>query len=105
MSYLDKLKQMTAWDIDPTLSEDELNDLLGAAAVEDSAGHSPIDVAWTPAYDLNTAAAAGWLIKAARAAATVDEPTAGAVTSKVFDNCCAMARMYAAKRTASVTVR
>jgi len=107
MEPLDKLKQMTAWDAYPALTEDELNDLLGAAAMEDSAGHSPIDVAWTPVYDLNTAAAACWLIKAARAAATVevDPPGSGIVTSKVFDNCRAMARLYAAKRNACVSVR
>ena len=70
MEPLDKLKQMTAWDAYPALTEDELNDLLGAAAMEDSAGHSPIDVAWTPVYDLNTAAGAGWL-KKPRLAVTV----------------------------------
>jgi len=102
---IDKLKQMTAWEASPTLTEDELNDLLGAAAVGDSLGRIPTDEAWTPTYDLNTAAAGGWLIKAGRAAATTDEPTAGVVTSKVFDNCRAMARLYAAKGTACVSVR
>ena len=107
MEPLDKLKQMTAWDAYPALTEDELNDLLGAAAMEDSAGHSPIDVAWTPVYDLNTAAAAGWLIKAARAAATVevDPPGSGIMTSKVFDNCRAMARIYRAKCCLAISIK
>lgn len=102
MSYLDKLKQMTAWDTEPSLSEDELDELLSAAALEDAAGLAPLNEEWTPTYDLNAAAVAGWLIKAGRAAATVDEPTTGTVTSKIFDNCRAMARIYAGKRAAIV---
>lgn len=82
MSYLDTLKQLTAWDVEPTLTELELEDILTTAALEDAA-----------------AVAQAWLIKAARAAATVDEPTAGTVTSKIFDNCRSMARIYAGKRT------
>ena len=96
---------MTAWDVDPALSEDDLNELLGAAAVEDANGFAPVNEEWTPTHDLNAAAVAGWLIKAGRAAATVDEPTAGVVTSKVFDNCREMARLYAGNRSRSVSVR
>lgn len=98
---------MTAWDIDPALSQDDLNELLGAAALEDAAGFAPLNEEWTPTYDLNAAAIAGWLIKAGRAAATVevDPPGSGIVTSKVFENCRAMARIYAGKRNRSVSVR
>lgn len=105
MSYLDKLKQLTAWNVEPAVSEDELEELLSGTAVEDKAGFSPSNDDWTPTYDLNAAASQAWLIKAARAAATVDEPTAGVVTSKIFDNCRAMARIYAAKRSLTVTSR
>jgi len=105
MEPLDKLKQMTAWDIDPALTEDELDELLVAAALQDANGLAPLHEEWTPTYDLNAAAVAGWLTKAGRAAATVDEPTAGVVTSKVFDNCRSMARIYAAKRKVSISVR
>ena len=105
MEPVDKLKQMTAWDAEPTLTEDELTDLLSQAALEDGAGLAPLNEEWTPTYDLNAAAVAGWLIKAGRAAATVDEPTAGVVTSKIFDNCRSMARIYAGKRNRSVSVR
>jgi hypothetical protein len=105
MEPKDKLKQMTAWSADPTLSEDDLNELLVAAALEDAAGLAPLNEEWTPTYDLNAAAVAGWLIKAGRAAATVDEPTAGVVTSKVFDNCRTMAMIYAGKRKSSVSMR
>ncbi|MBK8305438.1 MAG: hypothetical protein WBC19_13410 [Pyrinomonadaceae bacterium] len=104
MEPIDKLKQLTAWDIEPTLTEDDLDELLAVAALKDADGLTPEEAEWTPTYDLNTAAAQAWLIKAARAAAMVDTPEAGMVTSKVFDNCRAMARIYASKRTASVSI-
>ena len=104
MDPLDKLKLMTAWDEEPALAEEELEDTLAAASLEDTNGLSPLHEEWTPTYDLNAAAAAAWLIKAARAAGSVDEPTEGQVTSKVFDNCRAMARIYTAKRKFTVTV-
>ena len=95
----DKLKKMTAWDVDPTLSEDELDELLIPCCLVDHSGLAPTDPGWTPTYDINAAAAAGWLIKAARAAALVeiDPPGSGIFTSKVFDNCRTMARIYKAK--------
>ena len=95
---------MTDWSTAPALTEDELEDALARAALQDANGLAPLHEEWTPTYDLNAAAAAAWLIKAARAAATVDEPTAGVVTSKVFDNCRAMARIYTAKRKVTVTI-
>ena len=78
---------------------------MAAAALEDVNGLAPLHEEWTPTYDLNAAAAAAWLIKASRAAAVVDEPTAGMVTSKIFDNCRTMARLFAGKRVTSVSMR
>lgn len=104
---LEKLKRMTAWDADPTLSEDDLNDLLAVTALEDAAGLAPVNEEWTPTYDLSAAAAAAWLIKAGRASTLVevDPPGSGIVTSKVFDNCRAMARIYAARKAITVRTR
>ncbi|CAN5487401.1 hypothetical protein BH10ACI2_BH10ACI2_16290 [soil metagenome] len=102
---LEKLKRITAWDVEPTLSEDDLASSLDVAAIADLNGLAPINEEWDPTYDLNAAAADAWLTKAARAAATVDTPTAGFVTSRVFDNCRAMARMYAGRKAVSVNVR
>lgn len=96
---------MTAWDTEPALTSDELEDILADASLNDPGGKAPIDDDWEPTYDINAAAAAAWLIKAARAAATVDSPSAGVVTSKVFDNCRRMARTYGAKRNATISVR
>src|SRR5437016_13669011 len=103
----DKLKRMTAWDTDPPLSNDDLDGLLAAAALQDAAGLDPSDADWVPTYDLNAAAAAGWLVKAGRASTltAVDPPDSGIVTSKVFDNCRAMARIYTAKKTACVATK
>ena len=103
MTDLEKLKQLTAWDVAPELTEDDLEECLAGVALEDLNGFAPINEEWTPTYDLNAAAAQAWLIKAARAAATVDEPTAGVVTSKVFDNCRAMAKMFAGRRSSVVS--
>lgn len=105
MTELEKLKQLTAWDIAPELTEDELEAALAFAALQDIVGLEPTHEEWSPTYDLNAAAAQAWLIKAARAAATVDEPTAGVITSKVFDNCRSMARMYSGKRGSSLLMR
>jgi hypothetical protein len=102
MSYLDQLKFITASETSPDLTDDDLNGALATAALNDVDGNPPSHEDWTPTYDLNAAASAAWLVKAARAAATVDDPTAGVVTSKIFDNCRSMARIYAAKRTATV---
>jgi hypothetical protein len=104
MTDLEKLKQLTAWDTAPELTEDDLEECLATVALVDANGLAPINEEWTPTYDLNAAAAQAWLIKSARAAATVDEPTAGVVTSKVFDNCREMARLFNAKRAKAVSV-
>ena len=105
MTILEKLKQLTAWDIAPELTEEDLESTLASAALQDIVGLEPTHEEWSPTYDINAAAAQAWLIKAARAAATVDEPTAGVITSKVFDNCRTMARIYSAKRGVSVSTK
>jgi hypothetical protein len=106
MTDLDRLKMMTAWDIQPTLAESELDDLLARAAREDSNGFAPLADEWSETYDLNAAAAEAWLIKAARAAAVVESsPTEQEAASKVFDNCRAMARLYRARIGLSVRTR
>jgi hypothetical protein len=100
----EKLKKMVASSSEPALTDGEIDELLIEAGVEDPAGRPPPDEDWSPTYDLNAAAAQGWLIKAARAAATVDEPTAGVVTSRIFENCRAMARLYSSRRKSSVVL-
>ncbi|MBX3293165.1 MAG: hypothetical protein KF881_09785 [Acidobacteria bacterium] len=104
MTKLDELKLLTAWDVEPTLTEEELEDLLGTASKQDAAGLVPGDDEWEPTYDLNRAAARVWLVKAARASATVEAASedTGTATSRVFQNCLAMARLFSAKRSGTV---
>lgn len=100
----EKLKKLTAWNTEPTLAEDELDELLAAAALEDANGFAPLHEEWTPTYDLNAAAASGWLVKAGRASSTTETgPESLYVTAKIFDNCCRMARIYRAKGKVSVS--
>jgi hypothetical protein len=103
---LENLKALIAWDTEPALTEPEVESLLDASAVTDADGLAPSNEEWTPTYNLNKAAATGWLIKAARASdqTAVDPPESGIVTSKVFDNCLKMSREYKAKATATVAV-
>jgi hypothetical protein len=103
----DTLKKMTAWDVEPALTDSEIDELLVPCCVKDKEGLAPSEPSWTPTYDLNLAASNGWLIKAARAAAMVeiDPPGSGIMTSKVFDNCRAMARIYGARVRIAISMR
>jgi len=103
-SAKEKLKKMTAWDTVPVLADAEVDELLVQFSLADKNGLAPLETGWIPTYELNAAAARGWLIKAGRASALVevDPPGSGIVTSKVFENCRAMARIYSSKCQASV---
>lgn len=102
---LEKLKKLTAWDTAPALTEPELDELLAAAALADKNGLAPLQENWTPTYDMNAAAASAWLMKAGRASSTTEtDPNSFYVTSKIFDNCCEMARIYRAKGKMSLSV-
>ena len=97
---------MTAWGIAPTLAEGEIDELLTQFSLTDARGLAPLHEEWTPTYDLNGSAAAGWLIKAGRVSELVEvDPGSGQFTSKVFDNCCRMAKIYKAKRNVSIAFR
>ena len=103
----DKLKKMTAWDVEPTLTDGEIDELLIPCCLRDKDGLTPSDPSWTPTYDLNLAAANGWLLKAGRASpmVEVDPPGSGVFTSKVFDNCRAMARIYRARIRIAISMK
>ena len=98
---------MTAWDMEPAITGDDIDNLLAANGVTDSAGNAPGDSSWTPTYDLNSAAAAGWLLKAGKASCLVeaDPPGSEIMTSKVFDNCLAMAKSYRSRCTMAVPIK
>lgn len=101
----EKLKKLTAWATVPLLLDAEIDELLAQSGLADAEGNGPESEDWSPTYDLNAAAAAGWLIKAGRAANTTEtEPDSVQVTSRVFENCMRMARLYSRKRAAGVAV-
>ena len=88
---------MTAWEVAPALTEDELDELLEKASMMDGDQNVPSSLGWSPTYDLNSAAAAGWMIKAGRASTVAD--------SKVFENCCEMAKMYSRRQASTLLLR
>lgn len=87
-----RLKRMIDADCAPVLTDDDVADLLVGARRNDATGNAPTSVDWTPTYDLNAAAAAGWLRKAGRAAPTVNyqTPKVTAYRAQIFDHCMAM---------------
>lgn len=99
----EKLKKLIAWDVEPELTDDEVDELLASSSTADAEGNGPSSEDWSPTYDLNSAAASGWLIKAGRAASTTEtEPDSVNATARVFANCLRMAQIYSRKRAASV---
>ena len=104
---IEKLKKMTAWDTEPALTLAELEEILSQSSLADPVGAAPESEGWTPTYSMNAAAASAWLVKAGRASSLteVDPPGSGILTSKVFDNCRAMARLYSTKRNGTVLMR
>ena len=87
------------------MTDAEIDELLAASGVADAEGNGPSSEAWTPTYDMNSAAAVGWMIKAARSASTTEtDPDSLAVTARVFDNCIRMASIFSGKRAGSVRV-
>jgi hypothetical protein len=103
---INKLKRLTAYEAEPLLTDADLDAALTSAAIRDTAGNVPRSVSWVPTYDLAAAAVEAWLVKAARASTLVEtDPTTGEVSSKVFENCLAMARLYRMKRNCTVQIR
>ena len=103
---IEKLKKMTAWDTEPALTLTELDEILSQSSLADPGGLAPESEDWTPTYSMNVAAASAWLIKAGRASSLteIDPPGSGIVTSKIFENCRAMERIYSAKKQGSVKI-
>lgn len=103
----DTLKKLTAWDTAPELADAEIDDLLDKASLTDLNDNHPSAPGWTPTYDLNAAAAAGWMIKAGRASSLVElgSPGSGDFTSKVFENCLAMAKLYSSRSATTIRLR
>lgn len=100
----DKLKRMTAWDTVPTLSQQEITDLLAVFATADSTGLLPSEVGWVPTYRLRAAAAEGWRWKAARASDQISSDLDGDRMSanQLFEHCQRMIKTYASAGSVSI---
>lgn len=93
---LTRLERMTAPDMDPTLSTDDLEDLLAQAQRVDADGLLPSDTGWTETWDLDAAASAAWEVKAGRAAAGFRFSEDGQTFNReqIHSQCLAMAKLY-----------
>jgi hypothetical protein len=95
----EQIERMVQASIDPTLSADEVTDLVNVAARPDSDGYDRTDDAWTPTWDLNAAAAEGWSRKASLAANLFNFAEDGQRfdRSQIYANCVTQRDYYAAK--------
>ena len=102
----ENLRILTQADVEPGLTEQELNFLIEKFAVEDAEGRSPQNPEWQPTCDLNAAAAEGWRLKAGKLAhqhdVTIDSQNFSA--SQKHTACMAIAEMYRKKTKASFSV-
>ncbi len=96
---------MTAWEAQPTLSSEEIDDLLIQFRKTDAAGVKAGEIGWIPTYNLNAAAAEGWRWKAAKASELISVDLDGERLSSqmVFEHCERMAKTYSRKNNASPT--
>jgi hypothetical protein len=103
--YLEWLTDLTQADIDPVLSTEELNRILVRYATWDSNGTDPIDTGWIPTYNIMSAAAAGWRMKAGKASPNFN---VGIGTGKTFNleqiytHCMEQANRYASLANESI---
>lgn len=90
------LQSMTASDVDPVLSDDEIDRLVASSQRADLFGIPPTDSQWTPTYDLASAAAKGWLLKMGKASNRVDFiiERSGVTRSQFIKHCQMMANEY-----------
>jgi len=99
-----RLKAMTAWDEEPTLSDTEIDALLTQFSRVDETGLEPSDPSWTATYDLRAAAKEGWTWKMGRASSLVSTDLDGdrMSSNQVFDHCKEMVRKYGGTPTMNV---
>lgn len=91
-----ELERRLAIDIEPTLSADDITSLLATARCPDAEDRVPSDEDWTPTWDLDYAAAAGWEMKAGRASGSFNFAEDGQQFSRIqiFNSCMEMAKLY-----------
>jgi len=87
---------MTAALVEPTLTQDELDQLLDLARRPDALGVLPSDTDWEPTWLLEFAAAEGWRWKAGKVSFHFDFSTdqQSFERSQVYDHCMQQAALY-----------
>ena len=91
-----RLSRMCAAASEPTLDEQQLDEILAEHRVPDSEGRLPTDEGWVPRWNLRAAAATGWEWQAGQASGDFDFGEDGQRfnRSQVIEHCLRMARIY-----------
>jgi hypothetical protein len=99
-----RLESMVAASVAPTLTVDEVDDLLDQARRADVYGIPPTFAGWTPTWAFSSAAAAGWRLKAAKVSGEFSFTSDGQTHNRneVFEMCLKMADRYARGAVGSV---
>lgn len=102
---VDLLERLTDASSDPALAEADLDDLVGVAARADEDGNYRGDDDWTPTWDVNAAAAEGWLRKAGKAAKNFNFAEDGQRfdRAQIYQHCMSQHQLYANKGMGSLT--
>ena len=101
-----RLEHMVASREEPTLTAQEIADLLSMCKLADSAGLAPSDADWEPTGALNRGAAEGWRSKMAKIAGRFDFSADGASfqRSQVAEHCLEMANRYKRSTTSNILI-
>lgn len=99
------LARLTDAATDPVLTSDDISDLVGVAARADADGLYRGDTGWTETWDVNAAAAEGWLRKAGRAATQFNFAEDGQRfdRAQIYQHCMAQHQLYANKGMGALT--
>ena len=93
--------------VEPTLTDDEVTYLVSKAKRADLHGTIPSDPAWVPTWEINSAVAKGWELKAGKATPMVNLNLTGSLTasaSDIYAHCMAQAKLYASRVFETITV-
>ena len=93
------LARMIDAESDPVLSDEDMEDLLLKAARPDVNGLTREDANWVPTWDLDSAAADGWLRKASKAVSRFSFAEDGQrfERAQIYAHCIRMQEMFARK--------
>lgn len=102
----EKLELMVLADEEPELDSDQIADILTHARRPDSEGRVYGDDDWEPTWDLDAAAAEGWLRKAGIAASRFNFAEDGQRfdRAQVYAHCIAQSERYARRLMGSIPV-